>query len=96
MLIWKPSSNKWRHNDFITKNNGKIGPPRNQTLYIFWKVQLKSYPKMYFLLNLSHCVKIMGIYVKFWFVLPCLLINVMSRDPSCKFRKFLILSKFYI
>ena len=24
MQIWKLNNNKWRHNDVITKNNGKI------------------------------------------------------------------------
>ena len=24
MQIWKLNNNKWRHNDAITKNNGKI------------------------------------------------------------------------
>ena len=33
MLIWKPSNNKWRHNDVFTKTMSKFGPPRNQTKY---------------------------------------------------------------
>ena len=36
----------------------KSGPQQNQGLY-------KSYPKMYFLLNLSHCVKSYGHLCKF-------------------------------
>ena len=38
----------------------KFGPPRNQTNYISLKGIDRSYPKMYFLLNFSHCVKSHG------------------------------------
>ena len=36
----------------------KFRPPRNEKNYISFEKLDKSYPKMYFLLNLSHCVKI--------------------------------------
>ena len=57
----------------------------------------KSHPKMYFLLNLSHCVKSygMGIFVKFGFFYDARKPNmVMSRDARYRFRKFVILSLF--
>ena len=46
---------------------------------------------MYFLLNLSHCVKHYGHFVKFWLFYHVHLPNmVMSRDPRCKFPKYFI------
>ena len=47
----------------------------------------KSYPKMYLLLNLSHCVKSYGHFCQILVLfyddrLPNM---VMSRDPRCKF-----------
>ena len=53
----------------------------------------KSYPKIHFLLNLSHFVKVMGIDVKFWLVYHVNLPNmVMSRDPGWKLLNFLTLA----
>ena len=49
----------------ITKTITKFCPLQNQTNYISSKGFDKSYPKMYFLLNLSHCFEVMCIYVKF-------------------------------
>ena len=47
----------------------------------------KSYPKLYFLLNLSHCVKSYGHFCQILVLFyddrsPNM---VMSRDPRCKF-----------
>ena len=44
----------------LPKTMEKCGPPRNQTNYISFKGTDESYPKMYFLLNLSHYVKSYG------------------------------------
>ena len=50
----------------------------------------ESYPKMYFLLSLSHNVKSYGHFVKFWpFYNGRSLYMVMSHDPRGKFRNFL-------
>ena len=59
------------------------------------KVIDESYPTMYFLLNLSHYVKVMGIYVKSWhFTMPALQIwpcHVTQEGNFEKFYFFLIL-----
>ena len=57
MLIWKPSNKKFRHNDVIEKTILKFGLPRNQTNDISFESFDKNCPKMYFLLNINHCVK---------------------------------------
>ena len=58
MQIWKPCDKKWRHNDIITKNNGKIVDLRETKQIIYNSKGIdKTYPKLYFLLNLSHYVK---------------------------------------
>ena len=65
----------------LPKTMATLGPPQNQTNYIHSKGFDKSYPKIHFLLNLSHFVKVMGINVKFWLVYHVDSLNmVMSRD----------------
>ena len=45
----------------LLKTMEKCGPPRNQTNYIYHSKGIdEGYPKMYFLLNLSHYVKSYG------------------------------------
>ena len=45
-------------NDIITKNNSKqFGPPRTKQIICHSKSIDKSYPKMFFLWNMSHYVK---------------------------------------
>ena len=69
MLIWKLKNNKWRHNDVITKNNGKIRNSAKPNNIIYHSKGIdKSYPKMYvyFSLNLSHCVKSYGYFCQIW------------------------------
>ena len=66
----------------------KCGPRRNQTKYIYRPKGFEErYSKMYFLLNLSHCVKS---YEHFCQIYQNHSPNmVMSRDPGSKFRKCL-------
>ena len=53
----------------------------------------KIYPKMCFLLNLSHCVNSYGHFCQIWLFYDARSPNmVMSRDPRYRFRKFSILS----
>ena len=43
MQIWKLNNNKWRHNNVITKNNGKIQTfSKPNTLYIIRKVLMRA------------------------------------------------------
>ena len=58
----------------------------------------ESYPKMYFLLNLSHYVKSYGHFCQILaFFYDARSPNiVMSRDPRSKFRKIFILPEFCI
>ena len=59
--IWKPCDKKWRHNYIITKNNEKQWENADllETKQIIYHSNGtdESYPKMYFLLDLSHYVK---------------------------------------
>ena len=79
---------------------GKCGPPRNQKIIHQSKGIDESYPKMYFLLNLSHYVESCGHFPQIlaFFYDACSLNMVISRDPRSKFRKFLFCpnSKFNI
>ena len=87
MLIWKPNDK----NDVINKTMAKFGHPGNQTNYLSFERFDKSYPKCTFYWIWAIVSKVMGIYVKFWFVLPCTLIKYdMSCDLSCKFEKSLL------
>ena len=54
----------------------KFGPSRNKANYIAFEKFLKELSRNIFSLNLSHCVEVMGIYVKFWSLLPCPLTGV--------------------
>ena len=58
----------------------------------------ESYPKMYFLLNLSHYVKSCGHFCQIlaFFYNACSPNMVISRDPRRKFRNFFTFSQFYI
>ena len=47
------------------KTMGKCGNRRNQTKYISFEMFWGELLKMWFLLHLSHCVKVIGIYYKF-------------------------------
>ena len=44
----------------LRKTMEKFGPPQTRQIIYHSKGTDKSYPKMYFLLNLSHCVKSYG------------------------------------
>ena len=71
----------------MEKQWGNFGPPRNQTYYISID---ESYPKMYFLLNLSIYVKSCGHFCQILAIFyddrsPDM---VISREPRNKFRKF--------
>ena len=44
----------------LPKTIAKSGPLRNQANYTSFEGFDKSYPKIYFLLNLSHCLKSRG------------------------------------
>ena len=51
------------------KTMAKFGPPRNQTNHISFVDE--SYPKMYFLLSLNHCVKSYGHFCQILAFLRC-------------------------
>ena len=43
MQTWKLNNNKWRHNDIITKNNGKIRTSvKPNKLYVIRKVLIRA------------------------------------------------------
>ena len=49
MLIWRPNNNKRRHNDVITKNNGKIRTSaKPNKIYIIWKLLMRAIQKCAF------------------------------------------------
>ena len=49
MKIWKPCDKKWRHNDVITKNNGKMRTSEKPVkLYTIRKVFTKAIQKCKF------------------------------------------------
>ena len=55
----------------------------------------KNCPKMYFLLNLSHCLKRCGHFCQILFFYNARSLNmVMSRDPRCRVRNFLFCPNF--
>ena len=61
MQIWKPCDKKWRHNDVITKNNGKMRTSEKSiNLYKIRNGLDESYSKMQILSNLSNFVKSYG------------------------------------
>ena len=55
----------------LPKTMAKSGLPETKQLIYHSKDIHKSYPKMYFLLNLGYRVKVMGIFVKFRLFLVC-------------------------
>ena len=65
MIIWKLSDNKWRHYQKPWQNSD-----HNKTKQITYHSRGfdKSYPKMYFFLNLSHWLKI---YMYLFQILAC-------------------------
>ena len=71
----------------LPKTMAKFGPPRNKTNYIYSKSIDETYPKMYFLLNLSHYVKSHGHFLSnFGLFYDARSPNmVMSRDSRSKF-----------
>ena len=73
--IWKPCDKKWRHNDIITKNNGKMRTSsKPNKLYIIRKVLMRAIQKCTFYWIWVTMLKVMSIYVKFWHFLriwPC-------------------------
>ena len=88
--IWKPWDKKWRHNDIITKNNGKCRPTRNQTNYIsierYWWELSKN---VLFIEFDSLCQKLWAIMSNFGIFYDARSPNMaMSRDPRSKFQKF--------
>ena len=93
MQIWKPYDKKWRHNDIITKNNGKMWTSaKPNKLYITRKVLMRAIQKCTFYWIWTTMSKVMGIYVKFWHFYDAHSLNMaMSRDPRSKFRKNLFL-----
>ena len=60
MLIWKLNDNNEHHSVVITKNNDKFLTAKQIRYYL--KGFEKSYPNIYIILNLSHCVKLLGKY----------------------------------
>ena len=77
----------------LPKTMAKFRPPRNQQIIHRSKGIDKSYPKMCFLLNLSHIVKSYGHVCQILALYNARSSNmIMSRDPGCKFRKLFILS----
>ena len=65
MQVWKINNNKWRHNDVILKKWQNLDLRKTKQIIYHSKGIDKSYPKMYFLFNLSHYVKSYGHFVKF-------------------------------
>ena len=63
---------------------------QNQTKYHSKNID-KSYPKMYFLLNVSHCVKSYGHFCQILTIYDSRSQNmVMSLDPRCKSLKIFV------
>ena len=97
MKIWKPCDKKWRHNDIITKNNGKMRTStKPNKLYIIRKVLMRAIQKFTFYWIWITMSKVMGIYLKFWHFLRCPLskygqITWPKKQISKKFYFFLIL-----
>ena len=72
MQIWKPCDKKWRHNDIITKNNGKMQTSaKPNKLYIIRKALMRAVQKCTFYWIRATMSKVMEIYVNFWHFLPC-------------------------
>ena len=57
MQIWKLNNNKWRHSQKQWQNSDLL---ESKKIIYHSKGIDESYPKMYFLLNLSHYVKLYG------------------------------------
>ena len=73
----------------LPKTMAKFRPLLTKEIIYHSKGIDKRYPKMSFSLNLRSCVKVMGIFVKFWlsFYDACSPNMVMSCDPRCKILK---------
>ena len=97
MQIWKPCDKKWRHNDIITKNNGKMRTfAKPNKLYITRKVLMRAIQKRTFHWIWATMSKAMGIYVNFGIFLRCQLpkyghVTWPKKQISKKFYFFLIL-----
>ena len=93
MQITKPCDKKWRHND-IPKTMENANLRETKQIVYHSKGIDESYPKIYFLLNLSHYVKSYGHLYQFWhFFYDARSPNMaMSRDPRSKFRKIFTFS----
>ena len=88
MLIWNSNNNKWSHYKKQWQNSDLRETKQN--IYHSKGID-ESYSKICFLLNLCHCVKRYRHFCQIWLVLWCPLTSVvMSSDPRCTFRKFLI------
>ena len=77
----------------------KCGPSRNQTNYIFYSKGIdESYPKTYFLLNLSHYVKSYGhlCQILAFFTMPALQIWLCHVTQEANFEKFYIFLILYL
>ena len=62
MQIWKLCDKKWRHDDVITRNKGKMQTSKKSVkLYIIWKVlnYLSNFVKSY-----GHLSEILAFYHK--------------------------------
>ena len=69
----------------------KCGPPRNQKTIYHSKGIDENYPKMYFLLSLSHYVKSYGHFCQFltFFTMPAIKIWPCHVTQEANFEKFL-------
>ena len=91
MQIWKPCNKKWRHNDIITKTMENADLRETRQIIYHSKGIDESYPKMYFLLNLSHYVKRYGhlCQILAFFTMPALQIWPCHVTQDANFQKIL-------
>ena len=79
-------TSSWRHYQRHWQNSHLLETKQN----IYHSKGIEELSKMCFLLNLSHCVKSYGHFIKCWLLLWFRSPNmVMSCDQRCKFRNFL-------
>ena len=89
MVIWKPNNNKWRH---YQKQWQNLDLRETKQIIYYLKGIDKSYPKIYFLLNLSHSVKSYGHFCHILALFKMSIHQIWSCHVTqkCKFQKFII------